>query len=207
MKEYLTYIYDEKPSWDSVPKAEISCYQWEGSEKYRPEAYAKMCFVKDKGVYVLLMCSEEAPKTDCKSVNDPVYHDSCLEMFLSFGQEGYLNIETNSAGVYLSEFGKTRGSRRFLSDITSEVPTVTPQRVGAYWGNEIFFPNIIFKALYPDFDTVRPGTYRGNFYKCGDLTEIPHYGSFAPMGAFELGFHNPELFAYFIVKGRNENGK
>lgn len=206
MKEYLTYIYEKKPSWDIVPKADIACYHWEESEKYRPEAYAKMCFVKGEGVYALLMCKEKDPKTDYKSVNDPIYKDSCLEMFISLGDEGYLNIETNSVGAYLSEFGKTRFHRRLLSDITSDAPTVTPLRDGAYWGNEIFIPDSVLKTLYHGFDTVKPGKFRGNFYKCGDLTAVPHYGSFAPMGTLKLGFHNPELFADFIVKGRDENG-
>lgn len=204
MKEYIIYIYNEKPPWDSVPKADISCFQWESAEKYRPEAYAKMCFVRNSGVYALVMCKEVAPRTQCKSLNDRIYEDSCLEVFLSFGSEGYINIETNSEGVWLSEFGDRRADRRLLSEITNTVPTVTPIRDGAYWGNEIFFPNELFSELYPDFQGVAEGNYRGNFYKCGDLTEIPHYGSFSPMGNWELGFHDPEHFAYFTVKEETE---
>ncbi len=206
MKEYRTGIYNKKPSWEEIPKADIDFFQWESDKKYRPESYAKMCFVKDEGVYVLLMCKEENPRTQCKLTNEKVYHDSCLEMFLSFGEEGYLNIETNANGVYLSEFGKTRQNRKYLKEYTEVEPVVNPVKDGAYWGNEIFFSNEIFASLYENFKGVSSGTIRGNFYKCGDLTEIPHYGSFSPMTTFELGFHDPSHFAYFIVEEK-ENGK
>lgn len=202
MKEYLTYIYDEKPSWELIPKADIDCYQWEDERKYRPEAYAKMCFVKNEGVYALVMCKESNPRSVYKTVGDTVYKDSCLEVFLLLNGNGYLNIETNSLGVYLSEFGTGRYTRRPISELTSEKPTVTPIKTDSYWGSEIFIPNALLRDLYDDFDTVEAGEYRVNFCKCGDLTEIPHYGTFAPMSDFEHGFHNPELFAHLIVKGR-----
>lgn len=202
MREYLTYIYDKKPSWDTVPKADIDCYQWEDERKYRPEAYAKLCFVKDAGVYVLVMCKEDDPRTECKNVGDMVYHDSCLEVFLMLNDSGYLNVEANANGVYLSEFGKERYKRCKISELTQEKPTVKALRDGAYWGSEIFISNELLASLYGDFNGVSAGEYRVNFCKCGDLTEIPHYGTYAPMSDFEHGFHNPDLFAYLIVKGR-----
>lgn len=203
MKEYLTYLYSKKPSWDEVPTAEIDCYQWECDKPYRPRACAKMVFVENEGVYALLMCEEENPRTVCKSTGEKVYQDSCLELFLSLGDAGYINIETNSDGVYLSEFGKSRAERALLSDITDKEPTIAPVRNGNMWGNEIFIPNALLSELYPDFSSVTIGEYRGNFYKCGDLTETPHYGSFSPMRTLDLGFHDPEYFAYFIVKRKN----
>lgn len=203
MKEYLTYLYSEKPSWNEAPKAEIDCFQWECEAPYRPRAYAKMAFVENEGVYALLMCEEENPRTVCECTGDRVYQDSCLELFLSLGEAGYINIETNSAGVYLSEFGKSRAERRLLSDITEKEPIITPVGNEKEWGNEIFISNELLRELYPDFSSVTAGEYRGNFYKCGDLTETPHYGSFSPMRTLDLGFHDPEYFAYFTVKRKN----
>lgn len=207
MKEYVTYLYKEKPSWDEVPTADIDCYQWECDVPYRPKAFAKMAFVENEGVYALLMCEEEKPRTVCECTGDKVYQDSCLEMFLSIGDSGYINIETNSAGVYLSEFGKNRAERRILFEITKKEPLVTPVRNGKMWGNEIFVSNELLRELYPNFSSVTTGEYRGNFYKCGDLTQTPHYGSFSPMRTLNLGFHDPEYFAHFIIRGKDNNGK
>ena len=51
-----------------------------------------------------------------------------------------------------------------------------------------------------DFEYLDSVDYDGkefyaNLYKCGDFTERPHYGSFAPMSTLPPGFHNPQLFA------------
>lgn len=199
MKTYKTFIYDKKPSWNEVPKAEINFFQWEEERKYRPYAFAKMCFVKNEGVYVLLMCEEENVKAVYTETDEPMYKDSCLEVFMKLGEEGYLNIETNYNGAYLSEFGKDRKNRSYLKSLTAEKPVIKPVRDGKMWGNEIFIGNTLLKALYPSFEGVCAGEFSGNFYKCGDETHTPHYGSFSEMGSLTLGFHNPDLFAKIIV--------
>lgn len=200
MKTYRTFIYNKKPSWSEVPKAEINVFQWESEKEYRPYSFAKMCFVKNEGIYVLLMTREENPKAVYTVTNEPMYKDSCLEVFLKLSHEGYINIETNYNGAYLSEFGKDRYSRKYLSDITDIVPVITTVREADMWGNEIFIPEKLIKELYPSLDGVCNGCFSGNFYKCGDETHTPHYGSFSPMGSLELGFHNPELFAEITVE-------
>ena len=37
----------------------------------------------------------------------------------------------------------------------------------------------------------------GNFYKCGDHTASPHWGSWVPMP--RLDFHDPDSFGTFII--------
>lgn len=199
MKTYRTFLFNQKPSWADVPTALIDVFQWEDEKKYRPGSFAKMCFVKNEGVYVLLMSEEENPKAVYTKRDEPIYKDSCLEVFLSLGTEGYINIETNSVGAYLSEFGEKRENRRFLKELTNEKPIVTPIKDEKMWGNEIFISEKLLSDIYPSFCVLCKGVYRGNFYKCGDETETPHYGSFSQMGSLSLGFHNPELFAQIIV--------
>lgn len=204
MKEYLTYIYDRKPDWSVVPEAAIGCFQWEDKKKYRPPAVAKMCIVRNGGIYVLLETEEKSPLTVCEKTNAPVYEDSCLEVFLKLGEEGYINIETNSKGVYLSQFGQKRQGRVFLNEITPIEPVISPFNTNNSWGNEIYISEELIAALYKNGC---PSEFYGNFYKCGDKTEIPHYGSYAPMEGIDLGFHNPDCFAKISVKEWiNQNG-
>jgi hypothetical protein len=40
---------------------------------------------------------------------------------------------------------------------------------------------------------------KGNFYKCGDKTPVPHYAAFFPAGQAALGFHNPSCFGKIIL--------
>ena len=37
----------------------------------------------------------------------------------------------------------------------------------------------------------------GNFYKCGDHTASPHWGSWVPMP--RLDFHDPDSFGTFVI--------
>ena len=207
MKTYKTYIYEEKPPWDKVPAAEINCFQWENEVPYRPESRAKMCFVKGEGIYILLLCREENPKAVFTETDDPIYKDSCLEVFLKLNDNGYINIETNANAVYLSEFGADRHSRKYLKEVTHLKPVVKPVKVDGFWGNEIFISFSLLAEIYPDLEMKFPFHFSGNFYKCGDETDFVHYGSFSPMGSLELGFHNPQLFAEFTVEEdrMNEN--
>lgn len=200
MKTYRTYIYDKKPSWSEVPKAEINVFQWEDERKYRPYSFAGMCFVKNEGIYVLLMSRESDVKAVYTETDEPMYKDSCLEVFLRLGEEGYINIETNYNGAYLCEFGKVRENRKYLKALTDKKPVISRVREGDMWGNEIFIPQELTAELYPSLKEIKAGEYCGNFYKCGDETHTPHYGSFSEMGSLELGFHNPGLFAKIIVE-------
>ena len=43
-------------------------------------------------------------------------------------------------------------------------------------------------------------TFRGNFYKCGDETAIPHYGMWNPVGTENADFHRPEYFGDFVIE-------
>lgn len=200
MRTYKTFIYDKKPLWKDVATAPIDIFQWEGETKYRPHSCAKMCFVKNEGIYILLESEETQIKAVYTETDEPVYKDSCLEVFLLLGEEGYINIETNANGAYLSALGRDRYTRTPIKKLTDKIPVVTPFKSDKSWGNEIFVSNELISQLFPSFGTVHAGEFRGNFYKCGDETHTPHYGSFSPMDDIKLGFHNPDFFANIIVE-------
>ena len=52
-----------------------------------------------------------------------------------------------------------------------------------------------------NFDIVQNGGLRGNFYKCGDLTATPHWGSWNPVGTGAPDFHRPEYFGKMPLEG------
>ena len=58
---------------------------------------------------------------------------------------------------------------------------------------------VISQAYGKEFGAGK-GIYYGNFYKCADKSQTPHFGSFSPMGSLPPGFHCPELFAKIIVE-------
>lgn len=206
MESYNTFIFDGLPQWDKVPVARISSFHWEKEKRYRPDSFAKLCAVREVGFFARLWSFEDSPKAEHTKRDSSVYQDSCLELFLKPLSESnkYINIECNSKATFLAQLGENRNERVFIKDLTDISPSVmlwTPEPDGKKaWGVEIMIPNELISVLYNvDFKLV-PCEIKGNFYKCGDLTEIPHYAAYFPVDSMEAGFHNPDRFGSINLK-------
>lgn len=201
MKTYNTFCFNDKPKWDKVPIGLIDCYQWESEKPYRPKNVFQMCFVLGKGIYVRMKSDEKVLRIACRDRDEPVYQDSCMEFFFKpiAARGEYINIEVNPIGAYLSQFGCGKNDRIFVKSLTKLAPTVCSEITKDGWQTEIFIPCALFFELNGEEFKAQAGEYYGNFYKCGDNTDVPHYGSFAPMSDLPPGFHNPELFAKIVV--------
>ncbi len=195
--------YSDMDGLISAEYIQLNSYHWESSEPYRPDTYFKLGIV-NRDIVVFLKCYESSPRAVFENRDDPVYRDSCLEFFvkpLSFKDE-YINVECNSKGVFLCEFGKGKYDRRFVSEFAALSPVVQPfydnDEKGEYWGVKVTLTKEFISELYcvaeceMVFDEVR-----ANFYKCGDDCETQHYLAFSPVTTLPPGFHNPECFAIF----------
>lgn len=207
-------VYNELCFYDEIVQFEKECfhrltsYHWESEPPYRPMTFFKVGVVSGNLVAVL-KCYEENPRTLCVNRDDPVYTDSCLEFFVApvDGRDEYINIEMNSKGVYLSEFGKGKYDRVLISTLTDKSPLIEPFNGkdinGTFWGVKVTLTKEFICELYNvvDFNYTK---IKANFYKCGDNCETPHYLAFSPVTTLPPGFHNPECFAVFM-KRRTEN--
>lgn len=201
--EYLLKQYISEDNLLSVLPFKLSSYHWEAEEPYRPETYANIGIVGDSLV-ACLKCYENNPKTEYSHRDDPIYNDSCLEFFVAplNSHKEYINVECNSKGVFLSEFGDGKYNRRLVADLTEFSPCVESffgsDANGSFWGVKIKITKGFISSLYNineneiNFDVVKL-----NFYKCGDGCEIQHYLAFSPVTTLPPGFHNPECFAIF----------
>ena len=179
----------------------LTNYHWESEPPYRPKTYMKIGVVGENLV-ATLKCYEENPKAIYTQRDEPIYKDSCLEFFVApvEGRAEYINVEMNSKGAFLCEFGKGKPDRVFVSSLTGTSPIVEAFKgediKGAFWGVTVTltksFIKVLYKAEEVDFSTVK-----ANFYKCGDDCEIQHYLAFSPVTTLPPGFHNPECFAVF----------
>ena len=179
----------------------LTNFHWESDPPYRPNTYFKMGVVGEDLV-AKLQCYEENPRAVFENRDDPIYRDSCLEFFVApiEGREEYVNVEMNSKGAFLCEFGKGKYDRVFVSSLTDSSPIVeafkSEDMNGAFWGVTVKLTKAFLQELYKiekfDFTTVK-----ANFYKCGDDCEIQHYLAFSPVTTLPPGFHNPECFAVF----------
>lgn len=202
----MIFIYSIKPvkavaDIASAAIAPIDKYCWGGD--YRPKAWAQLCRVMDKGFAVKLFCEEKNPLAQNTQMNSPVHEDSCLEFFVNFypaENAAYFNFEANSNGVHHCEFGEKRGTRKNLSDLSFPLPSVTPFKEENGWGLLIEIPYELIKAGYGKAEFNSGDEICGNFYKCGDKTASPHYGSYGEIKAEHPDFHTPDCFVKMRIE-------
>lgn len=200
-------VYNKLCFYNSFEEFEKDCfhrltnYHWESDPPYRPDTYCKMGVVGEELV-ATLKCYEENPKAVYTRRDEPMYKDSCLEFFVAPLEESeeYVNVEMNSKGAFLCEFGKGKYDRALVSSLTDSSPIVEAFKgedlKGSFWGVTVKLTKAFLSELYKteniDFTTVK-----ANFYKCGDDCDVPHYLAFSPVTTLPPGFHNPECFAVF----------
>lgn len=193
------------PSPQDIEKgrtARINKYVWGGV--YMPKAYFKAVFVRDDGFYIRLWAKEKDPKAVYKNYMDPVYKDSCLEFFASFGKEGYINCEVNSLGTLLSAFGASREGRVPLIEVAGMLPDVKAEVLEDEWMVDIRISLELIERVYGISGIDTGFSFDANAYKCGDECKIKHYGSYSPICTSEPDFHRPEFFARFTVVSESE---
>ena len=181
--------------------AEIAIYNWNCA--YQPRAYAKMCYIKDQGFAVSLVCEERNPLASYTKANCMVCEDSCLEVFIDYKpqlQKGYINFEANANGSLLVEHGMAGENRKKLIDMGINPPEITAFKGENEWGYDLFIPLTLIEQVYGTSNFELGDKVRGNFFKCGDKTEHPHYGSFTKIDWKKPSFHRPEFFADMIIE-------
>lgn len=136
----------------------------------------------------------------CKS-NDPVYKDTCVELFISFGNEKeYYNFEFNCFGTCLLGYGKNRADRKLLPEtiikkINSQSVITTFNSLGTddiNWNLTLMIPFEVFS--YHSFTSLKNLDCKANFYKCGDDLPEPHYVAWNNIKSENPDFHLSEYF-------------
>ncbi len=198
-KIYTTYAFENQPPWDKVPEGKLDFSNWDSNVHY--DTRFKMCFVNGKGISLRMNTNE----TDIRAVNskrdENIWEDSCMEFFICpfAHREEYLNFEMNSKGAWLCQYGKGRNDRIFLKALTDREIDISTKVSSSGWSLEAFIPCELISEAFGEEFVADKADLKGNFYKCGDLTEKPHYDSFNKMTTLPPGFHNPDCFAEFII--------
>lgn len=135
-----------------------------------------------------------------------VHRDSCVEFFMQrLGDKFYMNFEFNCIGTCDAAQRETRESKNSLSAeeyasikrYTSLEEVAFEEKKGVYeWELLVAIP-LELMGLDPKN---MPEKIRGNFYKCADDTEYPHFVSWNPIDLPAPDFHCPQFFGeiYFM---------
>lgn len=135
--------------------------------------------------------------------NSPVWEDSCVEFFFAPSRDKayYYNFECNAIGTVLCAYGKDRHQREHLPEsVLSQVetiPSLGKEPIGRIWGEtnwdlRVKIPKEVL--VFSKIEDLSGLKAKGNFYKCGDKLENPHYLSWEPVRSPDPNFHLPEHF-------------
>jgi hypothetical protein len=171
-----------------------------------PETRGQVVYLPGEGLEVSMWCREANPRAIYHNPNDPVHTDSCMEAFLNcfpaLPEYGYIGLEMNANGASHCSFGTARNTRDYVLKRGLPHPEVRVDWIkrdgGDWWRATCLLRQELLEALYERDCAFAPGhRMRGNFYKCGDHTASPHWGSWAPVE--RVDFHVPNLFGEWIV--------
>ena len=119
-----------------------------------------------------------------------------MEFFFALGEDDrYFNFEINPNACFELGFGPNRRNRIRLCH-KNEQETFQAQciRTTDGWTAEYRIPMDFLRLFYPDFRPETGVRFRANCYKCGDLTEHPHYLAWNPITSETPDFHRPQDF-------------
>ncbi|MBI2438581.1 MAG: carbohydrate-binding family 9-like protein [Lentisphaerae bacterium] len=196
----------DEPAWQAVPAAELRHFLAQSKSRH-PQVTAKAVY-QDDGIFIFFKVLDRFVRCLQTSYQGSVCKDSCVEFFVEpRAGSGYFNFEINGGGTLLLHFNEplhAAAVRRHLVPwklgsqvkIYHSLPrTVDPEiEAATEWRVEYFIPWTIFEHYLGPLGPIPGQVWRGNFYKCADLTSQPHWLSWAPLGP-ELNFHLPQFFA------------
>lgn len=183
---------------DHVHQELIHSTPW-AAYPYKPEVAFAIAH-GDSGIFLKFYVEEKYVRAVYSEPNDPVYKDSCVEFFVSFGEEReYYNFEFNCAGTCLLSFGKERTNREMTSAelirsiaFHSSIKSATSKDANIGWELTVAIPFAAFQ--YHHILSMKGKKCRANFYKCGDELPEPHFLAWNTIQTEEPDFHRPEFF-------------
>lgn len=198
-KYVISYNASKDIDWSGIPYIKISNYQ------IKPEAdvdaTAQMCWSEEK-LSVRLACTEPSILARYSGECDPVYRDSCLEMFLCPKAEDgrYFNFEFNPNGSSYVGFGYGRNDRMRLRPLNiRELLSVRNYREGDSWEIRFDVPIDMLRLFMPEYSLAEGRKMRGNFYTCGDGVKPPHELMWNPITNGCSDFHQSEFFGDIVL--------
>ena len=190
-------------------KADVDVVNWD-EFPLRPKVRA---FLGHDGcrLWCLFDVCEQHVRVRSLDADGPVWEDSCVELFIADPDgEHYYNFETNAGGTNLAARRSSRTDFHLLPEVIRRgmvVKSSLPHEVfdlrdpaGVEWNLLIGIP---FSAIgYAPGEV--PSNLKMNMYKCGDLTDAPHFLSWRPIDTPTPDFHRPEFFGNVILQKNND---
>lgn len=191
----LPHLLDE----EGVTFQPLNTINWE-AYPYSPEVAFRIAYT-DHAVLLHYKVKEKSVRGKYTKPNGQVWTDSCVEFFVSPGQDGtYYNIECNCIGTILLGTGKDGVKSHAGAETIATIDRWTSLGSDPFaerleetaWEAALVIP---FTAFFNHhIDSLEGKNIRANFYKCGDELSTPHFVSWNPIETEHPNFHVPEFF-------------
>ncbi len=190
MKKYIIVKKADDFDWENIPTALIDIHLQK--ESVDISATAQVCY-DEEALYIRLTAKEKNIRAEGKGPLDAPCEDSCLEFFFCPMMEDnrYFNIEYNpNCCIYL---GFASGIHDLVRLIPENGIPFSPKVILTDDGWEITYhiPFEFIRGFFPDFAPASGKQMKGNFYKCGDLTDQEHYLCWNMITSDPVSFHRP----------------
>ena len=185
----------------SIGSTAIDCLNWPDEFPEKPTVRFKVVRIVD-GLLIKFYVEEKYTSATLTCDNQPVYKDSCVELFIDPSSDGtYYNFEFNAIGTLLLGFGTNRHHReKALPEITKQIKRFSSLGTLPFnsiincdaWDLTVMIP---YSAFWKH--TVRSleeKSIKANFQKCGDDLVVPHYLTWNPIPTLHPDYHLPEFF-------------
>jgi hypothetical protein len=197
----------DDPVWERAVTLEVGHFRPESSD-HRPRTRARLLY-GETGLHGLFRVEDRYVRSVHTRFQDPVFEDSCVEVFLEPRPgRGYLNLEFNCGGTLLAshvtDHRRTPGGFAAFTRLSEEdgrqvlvraslPPVVDPEITDPVtWQLAFFAPTALLERYVGPLGPLGGQAWRGNLYKCGDRTSHPHWAAWSPVDA--LNFHLPRCF-------------
>lgn len=172
-----------------------------------PDTEVRVAYT-DEALHARFRVDEASPTVRHLGVQVPVYKDSCVEWFLQPLPEGdgrYVNFEWNAAGSLKLAIGTVWHDRTDVPGVSAELfrlraATDLQDERGTFWTLQFTIPFAWLQSLYPGFRPAPGCRMRGNFFKCGDETPMPHYRSWNKVTSATPDFHRSVDFGELVLE-------
>lgn len=190
MKEVSTLM-------DHVNRHDLDFHLWKIAE-IKPSVNFAIAY--DSAALLLkFFVKEPTIRAVYRNTNEPVYEDTCVELFISFAQDAnYYNFEFNCIGTCLGQYGESKQNRDFIvPDTLDKIETDTQFRaidpgISNEWELTVKIPLSVLNRQ--EGLNIFDSDVRLNVYKCGDALPEPHFLAWNNVISTTPNFHLPPCF-------------
>ena len=222
MKTYTIHRIDHVPDWDFAwdgpiwSQAETAAIDQPAAPLEAPAPRTEVRVLHDgANLHGLFRVQDHSILARQTQYNSWTCFDSCVEFFFRPKPDGgYFNLETSATGAHLlyfvrdwtpvgdyyADFTAIPEEDGRLFETRSSLAELVPQeRPGDLtWFVQFRIPLAVAEKYCGSIGGISGQRWTGNFYKCGDQLNPPHWLAWSPVTS--LNFHLPQCFGEVYVE-------